>query len=28
VIRHKTRPREMADDPDLVSTPLEPVTQH
>src|SRR5882762_2714421 len=28
VIRHKTRPREMADDPDLVSTRLEPVTQH
>jgi Cu/Ag efflux pump CusA len=28
VIRHKTRLRETADDPDLVSTPLEPVTQH
>jgi len=27
VIRHKTRPREI-DDPDLVSTHLEPVTQH
>ena len=27
VIRHKTRPREI-DDPDLVSTQLEPVTQH
>jgi multidrug efflux pump subunit AcrB len=28
VIRHKTRPREMDDDPDLVSTQLERVTQH
>jgi multidrug efflux pump subunit AcrB len=27
VIRHKTRPREI-EDPDLVSTQLEPVTQH
>jgi multidrug efflux pump subunit AcrB len=27
VIRHKKRPREI-DDPDLVSTQLEPVTQH
>jgi len=27
VIRHKTRPREI-EDPDLVSTELEPVTQH
>jgi multidrug efflux pump subunit AcrB len=28
VIRHKTRPREMANDPDLFSTQLEPGTQH
>ena len=28
VIRHKTRPREMDDDPDLINTQLEPVTQH
>jgi multidrug efflux pump subunit AcrB len=28
VIRRKTRPREMANDPDLFSTQLEPVTQH
>jgi Cu/Ag efflux pump CusA len=28
VIRHKMRPREMYDDPDLVSTQLQPVTQH
>ena len=28
VIRHKTRPREMDDDPDLINTRLEPVTQH
>ncbi len=28
VIRHKTRPREMADDPDLVSSQLELAPQH
>jgi CzcA family heavy metal efflux pump len=28
MIRHKTRPRETADDPDLLSTQLEPATQH
>ena len=28
VIRHKTRPREIDDDPDLINTRLEPVTQH
>jgi multidrug efflux pump subunit AcrB len=27
VIRHKMRPREIDDDPDLVSTQLQPVTQ-
>ena len=27
VIRHKTRPREIDDDPDLINTQLEPVTQ-
>ena len=28
VIRHKLRPREMNDDPDLIHTPLEPAIQH
>ena len=28
VIRHKSRPREMEDNPDLIHTPLEPVPQH
>jgi multidrug efflux pump subunit AcrB len=28
VIRHKMRPREMADDPDLVTTQFQPATQH
>jgi Cu/Ag efflux pump CusA len=28
MIRHKTRPRELDDDPDLISPQLEPVTQH
>src|SRR5207249_4335099 len=28
VIRHKIRPREMNDDPDLVSTQLQPLAQH
>jgi multidrug efflux pump subunit AcrB len=28
IIRHKTRPREIDDDPDLIHTPLEPATQH
>ena len=28
VIRHKTRPREIDDDPDLIHTPFEPASQH
>jgi Cu/Ag efflux pump CusA len=28
VIRHKTRPREMDDDPDLINAQLDPVSQH